>query len=323
MFHVSTRSLYIYGGMLYKVDKVVPSNELYALHFPSRRWSLLTVDRDSNPPELAMPRARYLHAAVTTEDYMLIIGGQTEPTNSSDTLMAYSYACNTWINLAQQKNNAIELIGSPLAPAVGLAATRHPASGSVYIMGGMWAGAAQGTLIKLEVPDDLCALWSNSKLKCKATPGCSYCAVYEPSGSNATFCYSSSKMSPERCTQPQGVLEFSKGAACGPERVASRDCYQHASCSECLGEWPIYRGLPQSCQVIFICKFLQFNSFFCLQLNCNFASGVPTVNRDVVYLMGPTAKKKIVAKSNSVIRSMPLNATNDLAQLLIAINAKI
>ncbi len=156
-----------------------------------------------------------------------------------------------WINLAAKN---VELIGNPLAPAVGLAATRHPTTGSVFIMGGMWSGAAQGTLLKLDVPDDLCALWSNSKLKCKATPGCSYCAVYEPSGTNATFCYSTSKIPPERCTQPQGVLEFSKGAACGPERVASRDCYAQHSCSECLGEWPIYRGLPQSCQWCTNCK---------------------------------------------------------------------
>jgi len=135
VFHGSTRSLYIYGGMLYKVDKVVPSNELYALHFPSRRWSLLTTDRESNPTEMSVPRARYLHAAVTTDDYMLILGGQTEPSNSSDTLMAYSYACNMWINLAQQTRSAVEMIGPPMAPAVALAATRHGTSGSVYVMG--------------------------------------------------------------------------------------------------------------------------------------------------------------------------------------------
>lgn len=207
MFHVSTRSLYVYGGLLYKVDKVVPSSELYALHFPTRRWSLLTVDRDSNPPELSIPRPRYLHASVTTEDYMLIIGGQTEAGGaasnvSDDSLLAYSYACNLWINLSAK---SVDLIGSPVSPAVALAATRHQTSGSIYLMGGMLMGAAQGALTKLEVPDDLCALWSNSKLKCKAAPGCSYCAVYEPSGSNATFCYSTSKMSPERCTQPQGI----------------------------------------------------------------------------------------------------------------------
>ena len=50
------------------------------------------------------------------------------------------------------------------------------------------------------------------------------------------------------------VLEFSSGTVCGPERVASRDCYQHTSCSECLGEWPIYRGVPQACQWCTNCK---------------------------------------------------------------------
>lgn len=90
VFHISTRSLYVYGGMLYKIDKVVASNELYALHFPTRRWSLLTIDKDSNPPELGVPRPRYLHAAVTTEDYMFVLGGQTEPSNASDTMLAYS-----------------------------------------------------------------------------------------------------------------------------------------------------------------------------------------------------------------------------------------
>lgn len=170
----------------------------------------------------------------------------------SNLIFVFRYACNLWINLSSEKY--VELIGNALSPAVALAAVRHPTSGSIYLMGGMWRGAAQGSLLKLEVPDDLCALWSNSKLKCKATAGCSYCAVYEP-GFNATFCYSTSKIVPERCHRPpMGVLEFSRGVHCGAEQVASRDCYQHASCSECLGEWPIYRGVPQACQWCTNCK---------------------------------------------------------------------
>ncbi len=55
----------------------------------------------------------------------------------------------------------------------------------------------------------------------------------------------------------------------------------------------------------------------------NLANGVPTVNQDAVYLTGPTARKRIDAKSNSVIRWMLPNATKDLAQLPIVINVKI
>ena len=148
VFHISTRSLYIYGGMVYKVDRVAASNQLYALHLPSRRWSLLTIDKDSNPSDLALPRARYLHAAVTTDDFMLVIGGQTEPFNSSDTLMAYSYACNLWINLSDDN---VELIGDGITPAVALAATRQATSSSIYVMGGMWMGSVRGSLTQLQV----------------------------------------------------------------------------------------------------------------------------------------------------------------------------
>lgn len=53
------------------------------------------------------------------------------------------------------------------------------------------------------------------------------------------------------------------------------------------------------------------------------ANGAPIANQGVAYHTVPIVMKRTDAKSNSEIRSMPLNVTNALVQLLIAINAVI
>jgi hypothetical protein len=45
------------------------------------------------------PRPRALHAAVSTDEYLLLFGGRTFPHNASDALVAYSYACNFWLRI--------------------------------------------------------------------------------------------------------------------------------------------------------------------------------------------------------------------------------
>jgi hypothetical protein len=44
------------------------------------------------------PQARYLHSAVTTDDYMLVFGGRSHY-NTSNSLIAYTYSCNQWLRL--------------------------------------------------------------------------------------------------------------------------------------------------------------------------------------------------------------------------------
>lgn len=48
---------------------------------------------------LLQPKARFLHSAVTSESHMFVIGGRIDHWNVSDSLYAYSYNCNQWINL--------------------------------------------------------------------------------------------------------------------------------------------------------------------------------------------------------------------------------
>jgi hypothetical protein len=48
---------------------------------------------------LFKPRGRFLHSAITTDEYMFVFGGRTDPPSTNDTLIAYSYACNQWIRL--------------------------------------------------------------------------------------------------------------------------------------------------------------------------------------------------------------------------------
>jgi hypothetical protein len=44
------------------------------------------------------PQARYLHSAVTADDYMLVFGGRSHY-NTSNSLIAYTYSCNQWLRL--------------------------------------------------------------------------------------------------------------------------------------------------------------------------------------------------------------------------------
>ncbi|EDO43458.1 predicted protein, partial [Nematostella vectensis] len=41
VYHASTQSILVFGGYLHKSHRVTVSDELYSLHLPSRRWSLL------------------------------------------------------------------------------------------------------------------------------------------------------------------------------------------------------------------------------------------------------------------------------------------
>lgn len=55
VYHPHTRSLYVFGGYIYSTGKSVRiSNKLYALHLPTRQWSLLPAFDEYNPPDLML-----------------------------------------------------------------------------------------------------------------------------------------------------------------------------------------------------------------------------------------------------------------------------
>ena len=73
MYHDRMQSFYVYGGISYTREV---SNNLFVLHFPTRRWSKVPINNGRNVP---YPRA--LHAAVATDSYMVIYGGMANQGN--------------------------------------------------------------------------------------------------------------------------------------------------------------------------------------------------------------------------------------------------
>lgn len=53
------------------------------------------------------PQPRFLHTAVTTDEYLLVFGGRSVSTTTQDSLIAYSYACNQWIRLLSKGKFAL------------------------------------------------------------------------------------------------------------------------------------------------------------------------------------------------------------------------
>ena len=86
VYHSQSQMLYVFGGYQLIHGKIQISNKLHSLHIAKLAWSEVPVFHDLNSPEDHLPRARFLHSAISTENYMLVYGGQTYPHNSSDTL---------------------------------------------------------------------------------------------------------------------------------------------------------------------------------------------------------------------------------------------
>lgn len=107
VYHSHTQSLYIFGGYLYSPNGTFASNKLFVLNYKTLTWSELPTFAELNPNN-NLPSARFLHSAVTTEEYMIVFGGHTFPHNVSDSLSAYVYNCNQWINLIECMPNSLK-----------------------------------------------------------------------------------------------------------------------------------------------------------------------------------------------------------------------
>lgn len=98
VYHAPSQSLYIYGGILYTYNGTMLSNILFSFHYPTKKWSELPTFPNLNSFK-NQPIATYLHSAVTTEDYMIIFGGKSDSSLTSESLHAYVYGCNQWVKL--------------------------------------------------------------------------------------------------------------------------------------------------------------------------------------------------------------------------------
>ncbi|XP_076675323.1 multiple EGF like domains 8 isoform X2 [Andrena cerasifolii] len=246
VYQSKSDSFYIFGGYTYAINRTFISNKLYALNYKSRAWSVLPPFDDDFTDGSSLPQARFLHSAVTTDEYMVIFGGRQNPHNTSDSLIAYKYSCNLWIRLITKD---MEVIGSPPPPAYAHAMTHaDPESNAVYVVGG-FDGGIKSHVTLISIPEDLCNLWID-KTTCRQYFGCSFCSVTTISGTNASFCFSNevSINKDDRCDINVTQAQRSNGVFCNSEWMASRKCQNFKTCTECLAEWPYYKNEEPVCK---------------------------------------------------------------------------
>jgi len=162
-YHFSTDTIYVYGGIFYSTEGASVSSNLYALKVSTSTWFQLPLDIDLNPI-FSWPISRYFHSAISTENYLLVIGGRDGKKNGHilSNLFAYVYKCNLWINL--DNRDLIPTSGILPSPALGAAMT-STSNGNIYLFGGM-NGATLGRLARLFLPKDICNLFSGSRTAC-------------------------------------------------------------------------------------------------------------------------------------------------------------
>lgn len=240
VYHAPTQILYIFGGYEYIGNQTVMSNKLYALSYPKMVWSELPPFDELNRPNENLPRKRFLHSAVTTENYMIIFGGRSLPHNSSDLLIAYVFKCNQWVRLTED----VEVIGNIPSSTYAQAMTEDAENDAIYVVGG-WDGSTQSRVLKMNIPTDLCELWSKGKYLCRHFMGCSFCAV-KPKEDHASHCFSNGKSAV--CDGHNGTLVFNHGAVCDDSWISKRNCSSFETCTSCLASWPSHTETTPICQ---------------------------------------------------------------------------
>ncbi|KAL4708142.1 hypothetical protein ACJJTC_009921 [Scirpophaga incertulas] len=236
VYHAQSQSLYIYGGILYIYNGTMISNKLFSFHYPSKKWSELPTFPNLNNYE-GLPQPSYLHSAVTTNEYMVVFGGRTDPDNKSDSLIAYIYGCNQWVRL----DEGVSVVGRSPPPTIAHAMAidiETENDGYIYIIGG-WTGSPHCQVTRISLPEDLCSLWSSSKLECRSHMGCSFCTT-----GNYTKCYAVDKPGCEGSER----VSTNSGAACDAELVSRRPCENFTTCSTCLAAWPLYPEEKPACR---------------------------------------------------------------------------
>lgn len=235
VYHGLSQSVYIFGGYVFQNnDKIEMSSKLYAYNVAFRMWTEVPIFSGINHAEDLLPRARFLHSAISTENYMLIYGGRTMPENSTDSLIAYVYKCNMWIRLTDN----VDLVGQ-LKPsyAHGMAFD----SETVYIVSG-WDGSITSRVARLNLPADLCELFSSSKHLCRHFMGCSFCTV-KPHDTPVSHCYANDRM--DICTENE--KQYNKGIPCDAMAIRGRICSTFTTCEACTAVYPYYIEANSPC----------------------------------------------------------------------------
>ncbi|XP_017786408.1 PREDICTED: multiple epidermal growth factor-like domains protein 8 isoform X2 [Nicrophorus vespilloides] len=220
VFHAPSKSLYVFGGYRYEKQEAIFSDILYVLNYDTKTWTNLNSFTSS-----VLPGKRFLHSSVTTDSHLYVLGGRISPWNISDTLYAYSYNCNQWINLI---TDGVDKIGPLPGQTYAQAMTVEPDGNAAYIIGG-WGSDVQCSVLRLELPRDLCALWPNRD--CLKVPDCAYCALKYDVKTVSETCHSHKT----KCPFPDIVNHTkheNQGRVCdGP--IVTDNCTVLYDCSTC------------------------------------------------------------------------------------------
>lgn len=243
VYHSVSQSVYVFGGYVFDANgHTEMSNKLFALNVPDRTWSEVPPFKELNRPEDNLPRARFLHSAVTTDNYMIVYGGRTTPQNSSDLLVAYVYKCNQWIRLTED----VDVVGEWPNPTYAQAITHDTETGTVYIVSG-WDGSIISRVTRIDLPLDLCELWSSSKWVCRHFMGCSWCSAKSKEKESA-YCFASerSQVCQER-SPADATISINAGTKCDTEWIVKRNCSVFATCESCTAIWPFQQEQSPVC----------------------------------------------------------------------------
>lgn len=237
-YHSISQTVYVFGGVMFQTnERIGMSNKLFALNVVLRSWNELPIFPGINHVDDNLPRARFLHSAISLDNYMLIYGGRTHPENSSDSLIAYVYKCNMWIRLTEN----VEIVGGQLLKpsyAHGMASDGE----TVYIVTG-WDGSVISRVIAVNLPADLCELFSSSKHLCRHFMGCSFCTV-KPHDDPVSHCHANDRT--DICTENDKV--YNKGISCDASAVRGRICSTFNTCEACTAIFPFFGEKNAPCR---------------------------------------------------------------------------
>ncbi|QQP51302.1 Uncharacterized protein FKW44_012624, partial [Caligus rogercresseyi] len=197
---------YVYGGVSFYLGKVEVSDRLFSLDYASRFWSLH--EPFINVRHSSFPLA--FHAAVTTPDVMIAMGG--DPAHSCSSISSVRPGPSS----AMMRAFAVYWVSLP-----------------------PW-GRVLGSVRRLDVPNDFCRVYDRKKYICKFTTSCSYCSVFDTtSGSNSSFCYSKTRgKEPTECRNfSEGIKESNDGFNCHEMKPECRDYYSCGTCTSFGCRW--------------------------------------------------------------------------------------
>jgi hypothetical protein len=101
-------------------------------------------------------------------------------------------------------SEALEKVGPLPIQTYAQAMTIEPDGDAAYIVGG-WGSDSQCTVLRLELPDDLCSLWP-TRDSCFRMAGCGYCAYKLGDEVTSEVCHSNAKECPLQDSPSNGCM---------------------------------------------------------------------------------------------------------------------